>query len=301
MGEQVRGDGLVAALKRVGGVVVAAADVRVHHEVGRLALERRVVEGHAQLGDLLDVRVLHAGLGHEVTVAVDAPGAVVELDVATAGGIEVGQDGTIGRGDVGDELLVGRVDGAEALDLAVATVEDDLGIGLDGRGDGLAGDLPVLLEGLYELEVLDEGVVLAGDLARHDGRVGGGLLVVEHIALAGRAALDALEPPHKVEVPVAAAELAVGDHVEACGLLLGHEVADGLVLDGLEGGRVDDAGREVGAGLLEDVRAQEAADDVVAEGCVVGVRHFGFLSVGLVDVNQFDGSPFHKELSMLYT
>ena len=47
-------------------------------------------------------------------------------------------------------------------------------------------------------------------------------------------------------------------------------------LDDREGGVVDDAGSVVRAGLLEDVRAQEAADDVIAEWGVVLVGH-GFL------------------------
>ncbi len=118
-------------------------------------------------------------------------------------------------------------------------------------------------------------MVLAGDLARDDGGVCGGLLVVEHVARTRRATLDALQAPHEVEVPVAAAELAVGDDVEAGGLLFGYEVADGLILDDLEPGIIDQARCVVGAGLLEDVRAQKAADDVVAERSVVGVWHCG--------------------------
>jgi len=123
--------------------------------------------------------------------------------------------------------------------------------------------------------VLDEGMVLSGDLAHDDGGVGRGLLVVEEVALARGAALDALEPPHEVEVPVAAAELAVGDHVEAGGLLLGDEVADSLVLDGLELGGADHAVVEVVTSLVEHVGAKEAADDVIAERGVVGVGHGG--------------------------
>ena len=129
-------------------------------------------------------------------------------------------------------------------------------------------------ERLHELEVLDEGVVLARDGSHHHGGVGRGLLVVEPVTLATRAALDAAQVPHEVEVPVAAAELSVGHHLEAGGLLLGHQVADGDVLHGLELGGVNHACIEVGAGLLEDIGAQEAADDVAAEGSV-GARSHG--------------------------
>ena len=111
-------------------------------------------------------------------------------------------------------------------------------------------------------------MVLAGDGAGHDSGVGRGLLAVELVALARHAVAHAVEPPHEVEVPVAAAELAVGDDVVAGGLLLGHEVADGDVLDGAQLLGGDEAGLAVVTGLLEDVGAQEAAHVVEAEGGV---------------------------------
>ena len=134
--------------------------------------------------------------------------------------------------------------------------------------------MAVVCEGMHELEVLDEGVVLARDGPHHHRGVGRGLLAVEHVALAARAPLDAAQAPHEVEVPIAAAELSVGHHLEAGGLLLGHQVTDGDVLHALELGGVNHACIEVGAGLLEDVGAQETADDVAAEGGV-GARSHG--------------------------
>jgi hypothetical protein len=96
---------------------------------------------------------------------------------------------------------------------------------------------------------------------------------VELVALAGGTALDPAEPPHKVKVPVAAAELAVRDDVEPGLLLLAYEVADGDVLYGRELLVRDEPGRVVRAGLLEDVRPEEATDHVEAEGGVVLVGH----------------------------
>ena len=51
--------------------------------------------------------------------------------------------------------------------------------------------------------------------------------------------LDPAESPHKVEVPVGAAKLAVGDKRQAGILLLGDELGDALVLDPLEPGVVE--------------------------------------------------------------
>ena len=250
-------------------MVVAAAHVRGDVEVCRQANERKVVDVHALVGDLLERDGVDSQLLGEIRVAVDAPGAVVELDIAAAGGVELEKHRAIGRSEVGDELLlVVAVDGAQALELTVDAIELELGEGLRRRGKRLLGDDALLLELLHELVVLHERVVLAGDGSGHDSGVGRGLLAVELVALARHAVAHAVEPPHEVEVPVAAAELAVGDDVVAGGLLLGHEVADGDVLDGAQLLGGDEAGLAVGAGPLEDVGAQEAAHVVVAEGGV---------------------------------
>ena len=78
--------------------------------------------------------------------------------------------------------------------------------------------------------------------------------------------LDAGEPREEVEVPVAAAQLAVRHGMEAGGLFLRDEVADGRVLGRSERRSGDLAARGGGALLFERRRAQEAADDVIAEG-----------------------------------
>ena len=109
----------------------------------------------------------------------------------------------------------------QTLLLAIAAVECDFGERLDRRRNGLARNLTLALKHLDKLKVLDEGVVLAADGAGHHGGVSRGLLVVEHIARTRGAAFNAVEPPHKVEVPVTATKLAIGNHLQAGSLLLG--------------------------------------------------------------------------------
>ena len=65
-------------------------------------------------------------------------------------------------------------------------------------------------------------MILAANGTGYHGGVGGSLLIVEHVARARGAALNAVEAPHKIEVPVAAAELAIGNYLQAGSLLLGH-------------------------------------------------------------------------------
>ena len=222
MRKQVRRDGVVAALKSVGGVVVAAAYMRVDNQIVGLALDGGIVERHAQLAYLLQVDRAHAGFGNKIGIAVDAPGAVIKLDVAAARGIQVSNHGAVCCGNGIDELFVGLVDGVQTLLLAIAAVECDFGERLDRRRNGLARDLALSLERLDKFEVLDERMILAANGTGYHGGVGGSLLIVEHVARARGAALNAVEAPHKIEVPVAAAELAIGNHLQAGSPLLGH-------------------------------------------------------------------------------
>ena len=144
------------------------------------------------------------------------------MNVAAACGIQVGNHGAVCRRDGVGELFVGLIDSAQALLLAIAAVERDFGERLDRRRNGLPRDLALPLERLDKFEVLDERMTLAANGASHHGGVGGGLLIVEHIARTRGATLDAVQPPHKIEVPVAAAKLAIGDDLQAGGLLLVH-------------------------------------------------------------------------------
>ena len=126
-------------------------------------------------------------------------------------------------------------------------------------------DLALSLERLDKFKVLDEQMVLAANGAGYHGGVGCGLLVVEHIARTRGTAFNAVEPPHKVEVPVTAAKLAIGNHLQASGLLLVHQVANGLILDGLKAGGVECA-RSIGdTGVLYGLWTKKAADDIGAK------------------------------------
>ena len=265
MRKQIWSDGIVAAFKSVGGVVVAAAHVRVNDEVVGLALDGGVVERHAQLAHLLQVNRAHASLGHKVGIAIDAPGAVIKLDVAATRCVQVGDHRAISGCNCVGKFLIGLIDSAQALLLAIAAVERNLRERLDRRRNGLACNVALPLECLDKLKVLDEGVVLAADGAGHHGGVSRGLLVVEHIARTRGAAFNAVEPPHKIEMPVTATKLAIGNHLQTGGLLLVHQVANSLILDGLKPLGIKRACRIGSAGILYGLRTKKAADDIGAK------------------------------------
>ena len=104
--------------------------------------------------------------------------------------------------------------------------------------------------------MFDERMVLAGDPSGHGGGVGRGHLVVEGDAVGCGGMVHAVEAPHEVEMPPAAAEFAVGDHMQAGGLLLGDQFGNGIIFHGLECGLVNLACCEIGASLLEFCRTQ---------------------------------------------
>ena len=239
--------------------------MRVDDQIVGLVRDGGIVERHAQLAYLLQVDRAHAGLGHKVSIAVDAPGAVIKLDVAAACCVQVGDHRAISGCDGVGKFLIGLIDSAQALLLAVAAVERDFGERLDRRRNGLPRDLALPLERLDKFKVLDERMVLAANGAGYHGGVGCGLLVVEHIARTRGTAFNAVEPPHKVEVPVTAAKLAIGNHLQASGLLLVHQVANGLILDGLKAGGVECARSIGGTGVLYGLWTKKAADDIGAK------------------------------------
>ena len=216
----------------------------------------------------MQINRAHSGLGHKVGIAIDAPGAVIKLDVAAACSVQVGDHRAISGCNGVGKLLIGLIDSAQALLLAVAAIERDLRERLDRRRDGLACNAALALKCLDKLEVLDEGVALAADGAGHHGGIGRRLLIMEHITRTRGTALNAIEAPHKVEVPVTTAELAIGDDLQAGGLLLGHQIANGVVLDGLKTGGVEFARSVVGTGVLHGLRTKKAADDIGAKRCV---------------------------------
>ena len=89
--------------------------------------------------------------------------------------------------------------------------------------------------------MVEHRVAVEADLARDFQRLRLGLHALELDAVLGLDDLDAFKPAEEVEVPPGAAELAVGDRLQADRLLLLHDVADRLVLDGAKLGRADPA------------------------------------------------------------
>ena len=207
----------------------------------------------------------HAGFGDKIGIAIDAPGAVIKLDVAAACCVQVGDHRAISGCNGVGKFLIGLIDGTQALLLAIAAIERDFGERLNRRRDGLACNVALALECFDKLKVLDEGVVLAADGAGHHGGIGRGLLVVEHITRTRGTAFNSVESPHKIEVPVAAAELAIGDNLQAGSLLLGYQIANGLVLDDLKAGGVECARGIGGTCILNSLGTKKAADDIGAK------------------------------------
>ena len=91
--------------------------------------------------------------------------------------------------------------------------------------------------------------------------------------------LEAVAALHEPAPVGAAAELPVGHDLETGLLLQPHDIADGLVLDIGEGGRVEFALRMLAEGVAQRLGTQQAADVIGPEGRALGrcCRH-GFLA-----------------------
>ena len=118
-----------------------------------------------------------------------------------------------------------------------------------------------------ELEVLDHRMAVeAPELARDAQQNLPRLRALElDLAFAG-VGFDARQPLDEIGLPGRPAELAVGDRLQADGLLLADQGLDLAVLDVLQGIAIDFAARALATRLLQRGGAEQAADVVGAEG-----------------------------------
>ena len=162
-------------------MVVAAAYVGGDGHVCRAVDQRQVV--YAQV--LLRLRFGRGTRGAngclEALVHQRAPGAVIKLQVAAAGGVEIADNGAVRGADVLKQLILIGVDATRALGGGGVAIELQQQLG--GRGDGLLGDVAGLLKRLHKGEVVDKGMVLSRDLAGEDGGAMRGLLAHKEIAM----------------------------------------------------------------------------------------------------------------------
>ena len=213
--------------------------------VGGLCLQDAVDRVHVALRHLVDVDALGGVRFALGRVAELAPAGVVELQVAAAQVVEGAHGVAVYLNDVVEEhRLVGI-----ALDGAVRGLAAHAGdeVQHGGRGDGqlhgvIAGDVAQLGE------MGQERVVAEGDLVaeRQLSALGLGALELDRPRF-GVDVLDVLQALQEVEVPHGAAELAVGDGLEARLLFLLHQVRNGGVLGGGQLLARDGSGGEIGA------------------------------------------------------
>ena len=137
--------------------------------------------------------------------------------------------------------------------------------------------------------MFDEGMAFSRNLSGQDGRTLGRFLAHEEVAVVELDVLDAMESPHKVEVPVGAAEFAVGEERQACSLFFFNQLRDAFVLDGFERSIVDSADSVLGASVLKACGSKKAADDIIVAGG--GLGHGGSshrMCGGMFDAEEYD-------------
>ena len=111
--------------------------------------------------------------------------------------------------------------------------------------------------------MLDKRMIFAADFAGHFDRTRCGFLAVKEVSVIQLDFLDAVESPHKVQMPIAAAKFAVCDGVITSGFFLGDQLCDFLIFYLCQCFTGDFSGLEVLACLLEGCRTQKAADHII--------------------------------------
>ena len=126
-------------------------------------------------------------------------------------------------------------------------------------------------------------MILAGNLTGQLDRTLGCLLAMKLVAMLQFDMLHAIESPHKVEMPIAAAKLAIGDIRQAMRLLLTDDLSNQPVFYGAKVGGRNLAISKLGSCFFQLCRAQIAAHCL--KMYISYVAHI-FISLLLFDVND---------------
>ncbi len=147
---------------------------------------------------------------------------------------------------------------------------------LCGRRDGLACD-HVLPCDLAQIAIMtEERMPLEADFPGHPRGIRPGLHAVEQVSAVHLDMVYPLESPEKVQMPVASAELSVGDRAQSRRALLLDQPGNRFVFDPFELRVVDPAFRMGGSRCFQRCGPQETPDDVVPERRPLPVCDHGF-------------------------
>ena len=253
---------LVAAGGDEGGAEIAAAEMHGDQQVGGLLRQRR--RHHAGIDLRLAVRIVPALAQHLPLrrIAEIGEGDVVELQIAAARPVHVGDRGGIGAADIGVEFLhVGIQAGLHHLPPAPVMQHRRAGDGHLRRVLRLGGEIAEMRH--HRVRRVAHLVADAERLRHADAT----LEVHPAVAVLGGDAGQALQ---EVEMPIGPAELAIGHAPQPDRFLLRDQRRDLPVLDLLQVGQADAAGQGSLPRGLERAGAQQAADMVGAEGAKAG-------------------------------
>src|SRR6266850_601583 len=255
LAEHRLGHRVVAALGHPHAGVVAAAGVQRDGEIAWAIFQERIYYSGVPRGQPRRVLAVAPYLCAYVFVAQAGERNVVDLQVRAAGGREVADLLAVGARDVVPEFLHVRV--GLRIDDPAAAAHVEVGGSGDAEFGGFAGGA------FQEAEVIQHDGLRAAHLIlynHHRARLRfGAAFAVELERVLALRGDDAVEAGEEVDVPERAAELAIGDRLEAGGFLHRDRFADAVVLD------LPELWGFFRAGLLQRGRAQQAADVVGAK------------------------------------
>src|SRR6266850_720260 len=255
LAEHRLGHRVVAALGHPHAGVVAAAGVQRDGEIAWAIFQERIYYSGVPRGQPRRVLAVAPYLCAYVFVAQAGERNVVDLQVRAAGGREVADLLAVGARDVVPEFLHVRV--GLRIDDPAAAAHVEVGGSGDAEFGGFAGGA------FQEAKVIQHDGLRAAHLIlynHHRARLRfGAAFTVELERVLALRGDDAVEAGEEVDVPEGAAELAIGDRLEAGGFLHRDRFADAVVLD------LPELRGFFRAGLLQRGRAQQAADVVGAK------------------------------------
>ena len=280
---------------------VTAAHVGVNAQVVRQAIEHAVVDVEELALDALDSCLVRSKECGVLGVDQTTPAAVIELQVAAARVVNLSDKRLVGDNDICGELFIGAV---EACSRLAIHRHDELLDKLSWRRNRQLCDRLLILLCSNKTIMVNKGMLARQLNAPGDKRVIDLCrLVVERQAVYRRRMADAVEAPHKIEMPCGATELPVGDNAQAGSLLFCDQIEDALVLGRLESVSADLTCLELLARLFKTRGAQKTADNIkTVRGLFIVCDSHGnsLLGTRFVTSTQYESVHGHRKIHCLW-
>ncbi len=227
---------------------IAPADMSIDLQIGRFSFNGCIIDGQELFLYPFKPGLVRSEIKACMRIQQHAPGAVIKLNIAAPGLVQIADDLMISVDQILHQIVGIRIITTGIVD---GKGHDHLLQKLGRSGDGLFSDGICVFELFYKLKMFHKGMPAGQrNLACQIGIVDHSRFIMEGKSRFGGRMTDAVEGPHKVQMPGTAAELSVRDHMIADLFDLTDQIRDAFIFDQSQIIAADLPGRLIQPGLL---------------------------------------------------